>query len=252
MSGHSKWATTKHKKAATDSKRSSLFTKLAKIISIAARDGNDPSMNFRLRMAIDKAKSLSMPKDNIERAIARGAGTGESKELEEIIYEGYGPEGIALIIEIVTDNRNRVAADIRHILTKYDGSLGASNSVLWQFQRKGVIYLKNENISEEQELQIIDAGAEDIEKQDNNIRIITAMEDLQKIQEKITKGSDQISRAESRDRSGGENIIEIDNAELEYIPENTIKPQNSEKIEKLFEELNENDDVNNFYSNADL
>jgi len=183
-------------------------------------------------MAIDKAKSLSMPKDNIERAIARGAGTGESKELEEIIYEGYGPEGIALIIEIVTDNRNRVAADIRHILTKYDGSLGASNSVLWQFQRKGVIYLKNENISEEQELQIIDAGAEDIEKQDNNIRIITAMEDLQKIQEKITKGSDQISRAESRDRSGGKNIIEIDNAELEYIPENTIKPQNSEKNRK--------------------
>lgn len=243
MSGHSKWATTKHKKAAADSKRSSLFTKLAKIISIAARDGDDPSINFKLRMAIDKARGLSMPKDNIERAVARGAGTGESKELEEIIYEGYGPEGIALIIEIVTDNRNRVASDIRHILTKYDGSLGASNSVLWQFQRKGIIYLKNESINEEQELQIIDFGAEDIQKEKNAIRIITAMEDLQKIQEKITKDSDQ---------NKGKNIIEIDSAELEYIPENTIKPQNPEKIEKLFAELDKNDDVNNFYSNAKI
>ncbi len=243
MSGHSKWATTKHKKAIVDSKRSSLFTKLSKIISIAARDGDDPTMNFKLRMAIDKARGLSMPKDNIEKAVARGAGTGESKELEEIIYEGYGPEGIALIIEIVTDNRNRVASEIRHILTKYDGSLGSSNSVLWQFQRKGIIYLKNETINEEQELQIIDAGAEDIQKQDNSIRIITAMEDLQKIQEKITKGSDQSKR---------KNIIEIDNAELEYIPKNTIQPQNPEKIEKLFAELDENDDVNNFYSNAEL
>jgi YebC/PmpR family DNA-binding regulatory protein len=234
MSGHSKWATTKHKKAAKDSKRSSLFTKLAKIITIAARDGDDQSMNFKLRMAVDKAKSLSMPKDNIERAIERGAGTGDSGPLEEITYEGYGPEGIALIMEIVTDNRNRTASEIRHILSKNGGSLGETNSVMWQFNRKGVIYLKTEKINEEQELEIIDAGAEDIEKDENGIRVITAMEELQKIQEKLS------------------NKFEIDNAELEYLPKNKIKIENKEKMENFFEILDECDDINNFYSNAEL
>lgn len=233
MSGHSKWATTKHKKAIVDAKRSSLFTKLAKIITIAARDGDDPSMNFKLRMAVDKAKSFSMPKDNIERAIEKGAGTGDSGPLEEIMYEGYGPEGIALIMEIVTDNRNRVASEIRHILSKNNGSLGESNSVMWQFDRKGVIYLKNKTITEEQELEIIDAGAEDIKKEEE-IQVITAMEDLQKVQEKL------------------EGKFEIDNAELEYLPKNTVLVQDKDKVEKLFEALDENDDINNFYSNAEL
>lgn len=233
MSGHSKWATTKHKKAATDAKRSSLFAKLARIITVAAKDGADPSMNFKLRMAIDKAKSFSLPKDNIERAIARGSGTSNAM-LEEIIYEGYGPEGIALIIEVVTDNKNRSISEIRHILSKYGGSLGASNSVMWQFNRKGVIYLKENNINEKQELQIIDAGAEDIEKDADGIRMITSMENLQNLQDKI------------------KNSVKIDNAELEYIPKNKTKPQNPEKLENLFEELDENDDVNNFYSNAEL
>lgn len=233
MSGHSKWATTKHKKAATDAKRSSLFAKLARIITVAAKDGADPSMNFKLRMAIDKAKSFSLPKDNIERAIARSSGTSNAV-LEEIIYEGYGPEGIALIIEVVTDNKNRSISEIRHILSKYGGSLGASNSVMWQFNRKGVIYLKENNINEKQELQIIDAGAEDIEKDADGIRMITSMENLQNLQDKI------------------KNSVKIDNAELEYIPKNKTKPQNPEKLENLFEELDENDDVNNFYSNAEL
>ena len=235
MSGHSKWATTKHKKAAKDSKRSSLFTKLTKVITIAAREGADPDMNFKLRMAIDKGKSLSLPKENIERAIAKGSGTGEGQALEEITYEGYGPEGIALIIEIVTDNRNRIASEIRHILSKNGGSLGESNSVMWQFERKGVIYLKNKNLTDEQELEIIDAGAEDIEKDEDNIRIITAMENLQKIQEKLST-----------------NNFEIDNAELEYLPKNKIIPKKIEKIENLFEILDECDDINNFYSNADF
>ena len=231
MSGHSKWATTKHKKAIIDSKRSSLFTKLAKIIMIAARDGADPNMNFKLRMAMDKARSYSMPKDNIERAVAKGSGTGDSGPLEEMTYEGYGPEGIAVIIEVVTDNKNRSASEIRHILSKHGGALGASNSVLWQFNRKGIIYLKNENINDEEELKIIDTGAEDIEKTENGIRIITAMEDLQKIQEKL-QGS-----------------FEIENAELEYLPQNTIKVS-PEKMEKLFNALEENDDIHNYYSNA--
>ena len=233
MSGHSKWATTKHKKAIKDSKRSSLFTKLAKIITIAARDGDDQSMNFKLRMAVDKAKSLSMPKDNIERAIEHGAGTGDSGPLEEITYEGYGPGGIALIMEIVTDNRNRTASEIRHVLSKNGGSLGETHSVMWQFDRKGVIYLKNEILNDDQELEIIDAGAEDINKEDG-IQVITAMEDLQKVHEKLSQN------------------FEIDNAELEYLPKNTVQVQNKEKIENFFEILDENDDINNFYSNAEL
>lgn len=233
MSGHSKWATTKHKKALVDSKRSSIFTKLTKIVQIAARDGADPDMNFKLRMAIDKARSFSVPKENIERAVARGAGVGEGTTLEEITYEAYGPNGIAIIIEAVTDNKNRSAADIKHILTKHGGSLGASNSVLWQFDRRGVIYTKNTEITDDQELAIIDAGALDIEKSDEGIRIITHMEDLQKVQKSI------------------KDIIEIDNAELEYLPKTKVDVSNPETLEKLFEALEENDDVNNYYSNAE-
>jgi YebC/PmpR family DNA-binding regulatory protein len=232
MSGHSKWATTKHKKAIKDSKRSSLFTKLTKVITIAAREGADPDMNFKLRMAIDKAKSLSLPKDNIERAVAKGSGTGEGQALEEITYEGYGPEGTAVIIEVVTDNKNRSASEVRHLLTKHGGSLGGS--VIWQFDHKGVIYLKSENLTDEQELEIIDAGAEDIQKQEDSIRVITAMEDLQKVQEKLNKD------------------FEIENAELEYLAKNKVKPENPAKVERLFEALDENDDIHNFYSNAEF
>lgn len=233
MSGHSKWATTKRRKAIVDSKRSSIFTKLTKIIQIAARHGADPEMNFKLRMAIDKARSFSVPKDNIERAISKGSGAGDGNALEEITYEGYGPDGVAIIIESVTDNKNRTSSDLKHILSKHGGSLGASNSVMWQFNRCGIIYLKNAEISDEQELAIIEAGANDIEKTEDEIRIITQMEDLQKVQEQI------------------KNLVEIDNAELEYIPKNKVKIQNTESLEKLFDALEENDDVNNYYSNAE-
>lgn len=233
MSGHSKWATTKHKKALIDSKRSSLFTKLTKNIQIAARDGADTEMNFKLRMAVDKARSYSVPKENIERAIARGSGTGEGTALEEMIYEGYGPNGVAIIIEVVTDNKNRAASDIRHILSKHGGALGASNSVLWQFDRVGVIYLKNTEISDEQELAIIDAGANDIEISDDGVRVITNMIDLQKIQEAI------------------KNIVEIDNAELEYIAKNRVKVEDTESLDKLFDALDENEDAGNYYSNIE-
>jgi len=233
MSGHSKWATTKRKKALVDSKRSSMFTKLTKIIQIAARGGADPDTNFKLRMAIDKARSFSVPKDNIERAIARGSGTEDGNALEEITYEAYGPNGVALIIEVVTDNKNRSSSDLKHLLSKHGGSLGESNSVLWQFDRRGVIYTKNASLSEEEELLIIDAGALDIEKSEDEIRIITQMEDLQKVQEKI------------------KNTIDIDTAELEYIPKTKINVENDETLEKLFEALEENDDVDNYYSNAE-
>lgn len=233
MSGHSKWATTKHKKALVDSKRSSLFTKLTKNIQIAARGGADPAMNFKLRMAIDKARSFSVPKDNIERAVAKGSGTGEGTVLEENTYEGYGPDGVAIIIEAVTDNKNRAASNVRHILSKHGGSLGASNSVMWQFERSGIIYIKDPQISDEKELEIIDAGARDIEKSDDGIRIITSMEDLQKVQDKI------------------KDIVEIDNAGLEYIAKNKVHVENTESLEKLFDALEDDEDVNNYYSNAE-
>ncbi len=233
MSGHSKWATTKHKKALIDSKRSSLFTKLTKNIQIAARDGADTEMNFKLRMAVDKARSYSVPKENIERAITRGSGTGEGTALEEMIYEGYGPNGVAIIIEVVTDNKNRAASDIRHILSKHGGALGASNSVLWQFDRVGVIYLKNTGVTDEQELAIIDAGANDIEVSDDSVRVITNMVDLQKVQEAI------------------KNIVEIDNAELEYIAKNKVKLEDTESLDKLFDALDENEDAGNYYSNIE-
>ncbi len=233
MSGHSKWATTKHKKALIDSKRSSLFTKLTKNIQIAARDGADTEMNFKLRMAVDKARSYSVPKENIERAIARGSGSGEGTALEEMIYEGYGPNGVAIIIEVVTDNKNRAASDIRHILSKHGGALAASNSVLWQFDRVGVIYLKNTAVTDEQELAIIDAGANDIEVSDDGVRVITNMTDLQKVQEAI------------------KNIVEIDNAELEYIAKNKVKVEDTESLDKLFDALDENEDAGNYYSNIE-
>lgn len=233
MSGHSKWATTKHKKALIDSKRSSLFTKLTKNIQIAARDGADTEMNFKLRMAVDKARSYSVPKENIERAITRGSGTGEGTALEEMIYEGYGPNGVAIIIEVVTDNKNRAASDIRHILSKHGGALAASNSVLWQFDRVGVIYLKNTEITDEQELSIIDSGANDIEISDDGVRVITNMTNLQKVQEAI------------------KNIVEIDNAELEYVAKNKVKIEDTESLDKLFDALDENEDAGNYYSNIE-
>jgi len=144
MSGHSKWAQIKRQKGATDQKRGNLFTKLAKGITIAARDGGgDPASNFKLRLAVDQAKQSNMPKDNIERAIKRGAGELEGGQIEEAIYEGFGPSGVAIIIETLTDNKNRTVSNVKHILTKYGGGLGSSNSVLWQFERKGVVRIRN-------------------------------------------------------------------------------------------------------------
>jgi len=234
MSGHSKWATTKRKKESVDAKRSANFTKLANIISIAARAGGDPETNFKLRMAIDKAKEYSLPKDNIERAIKRGTGELVGTQIEEITYEGFGPEGIAFIIEVITDNKNRAAAEVKHLLAKYGGSLAGPGSVMWQFERKGVIILDKPKLSDEEELALIDAGVEDIET-DDSVILYTNVENFNKVKETVEKLG-----------------IKTLEASLEYVAKEKVKPKNEETVTKLYDDLEACDDVSNFYSNADL
>ncbi len=234
MSGHSKWATTKRKKEAVDAKRSANFTKLANIITIAARAGGDPETNFKLRMAIDKAKEYSLPKDNIERAIKRGIGELAGNQIEEVTYEGFGPEGIAFIIEVVTDNKNRAVSEVKHLLAKYGGSLSGPNSVMWQFERKGVIVLDKTSLSDEEELALIDAGVDDINTEDG-ITLFTAVENFNKVKEKT--------------ESLGLKVLE---ANLEYVAKEKIRPKNEETVTKLYEDLDACDDVSNFYSNAEV
>jgi YebC/PmpR family DNA-binding regulatory protein len=234
MSGHSKWATTKRQKEVTDSKRSGLFTKLAKVITIAARDGGDPETNFKLRMAIDRAKKFSLPKENIDRAIKSGTGELKGEIIEEITYEAYGPEGIALIIETITDNKNRTVGEIKHALSKSDGNLGSSGSVLWLFERRGVIY-PAEKLNNEQELVAIDAGAQDIINADEESIIYTKDSELNEIKQKLEAAG-----------------LLIDDAKIEFVAKNKIAPTNEEKIIKLLEALDELDDIQNVYTNADI
>ena len=234
MSGHSKWATTKRRKEAVDAKRSANFTKLANIIAVAARGGADPEKNFSLRMAVDKAKSFSLPKENIDRAIAKGAGLSGGTALEEIIYEGFGPEGIALVIEAVTDNKNRAVSEIKHILNKYNGNLGGPGSTMWMFERKGVITLDKESLADNEELSLIDAGADDIQT-DGGITVYTAIENFENLKKKI----EEIN-------------LPILESGLEYLAKETVKPINEETLIKLLDDLEACDDVSNYYSNAEI
>lgn len=241
MSGHSKWSQIKRQKAVTDQKRGNLFTKLANAITIAVkRGGKDQNSNFKLRLAVEKAKSANMPNNNIERAIKRGSGELEGITLEEVIYEAFGPNGIAIIIEATTDNKNRTTSSIRNIITKYQGNLGNSGSVMWMFDKKGVIRILKNNIKnkEDFELKIIDTGADDIIEEEEGFTILTKVENLAYLKELIEK----------------ENII-LESAEIELIPQNKIIVESESiknKINKLLEELEENDDVNNYFTNADL
>lgn len=235
MSGHSKWATTKRAKAVTDAKRSSLFTKLSKNITVAARDGGlDPEMNFKLRMAIDQARNFNMPKDNIERAINRAGGLGGEAALESLLYEAYGPEGVAILIEIVTDNRNRTASNLKHILNKYEGSLAGSGSVLWMFDTRGQIVLDTKDLSESDELDIIEAGAMDIVR-DEQIKIITEVADLEKVKNAIQAKN-----------------IKIVSSDLVYLAKNLVEVQDQDRLLKFLEAIDDDDDVNNIYTNANI
>lgn len=241
MAGHSKWATIKRKKGALDAKRGQLFTKLAKNISVAARGGSDPEMNAALRVAVSAAKRANMPKDNIEKAILKGAGELPGVVYEEITYEGYGPGGVAIIIECVTDNNNRSVAFVRSTLSKNGGSLGNSGSVLYMFNQKGVISIAKDDIAErdqdEIEMMAIEAGAEDIKVEEEGITIITAREDFHSVSEVLEKAE-----------------VNMTEAGIEYITDNMIPVDEAVKgrLEKLLEILDDNEDVNKVYTNADM
>ena len=235
MSGPSKWATTKRAKEAKDAKRSNLFTKLSKNISVAARDGADPEANFKLRMAIDKAKALSMPRENIERAVNRGSGQGDESQIESIIYEAYGPEGAALIIEVLTDNKNRSVSNLKHALSKHNGSLGSSGSVMWMFDPKGEIILDKLSLNDEEEMRLIEAGAEDIVSDEEEVRVITSIEDLQKTKDSIQAAG-----------------FEIKSSEMIYLARDKMSPKEPDKLINLLDALDDDDDINNIYTNTDI
>jgi YebC/PmpR family DNA-binding regulatory protein len=235
MSGHSKWATTKRQKAVVDSKRGAIFTKLGKLITIAARKGGDQNVNFALRMAIDKAKAANMPKENIERAIKRGTGELDSESIDELIYEGFGPAKSQFIIKCLTSNKNRSAAEIRHLFTKNGGSMG---SVMWNFIEKGVIRIAGLRVqASDLELELIDSGAQDILQEEEGVTIYTKTEDLQKVKKFLE-----------------DKEIITESAELEYIPKEMQKLSNEdrEKVENFIEELEESEDVGDFYTNAEI
>ena len=234
MSGHSKWATTKHQKARTDSKRSNLFTKLANLISVAARGGGDPTMNFSLRLAIDKAKTANMPRDNIDRAIKRGTGELGGARVEEIIYKAYGPQGTAILIEALSDNKNRSAAEIKAVLNKLGGKLASSGAVAYQFERKGIIKAKSSLDEEGAELAIIDSGAQDYEKIGDGYLISTKMEELKTVQDKLVTAG-----------------FQVESADLSWEPKETVvlDEEQSEKVIKLLEALDDLDDISNVNSN---
>lgn len=239
MSGHSKWATIKHKKGAADAKRGQMFTKLIKEISIAARmGGGDADSNARLRTAILKARAANMPKDNIERAIKKGTGELGAATYEELVYEAYAPGGIAVLIEVLTDNKNRAAAEVRNILNKAGGSLATSNAVLRLFSRKGVISLDGEKYAEDQVMEVaLEAGADDIVNEGGEIVVYTSPEAFEAVLNAIN-----------------EKGMETDGAEVSMVPESyvDIDKDAGGKVSKMIDRLEENDDVQNVYHNANL
>ncbi len=241
MSGHSRWSKIQHKKGKADKARSNMFTKLLRAITVAAQQGGgDPEMNFSLRLAVDKAKAGNVPKDNIERAIKKG--TGEAKDgaiFEEAVYEGFGPNGVALIIEALTDNKNRTVSDVKHILSKSGGSMAGPGSVQWQFEHRGVIRFSAEERAtvsdwDGAQMNLMDAGVLDIQEGAEGVTLITAMEDLQKAQQVVAALP-----------------IETYDAGLEWIAKESmeIDAETEQKIETLYDALEENDDVRNVFMN---
>lgn len=241
MSGHSKWAQTKHKKAIVDSKRGRLFSRISKEIIVAARlVGGDPETNPRLRLAIEKAKDVNMPGENIKRAIMRGTGELPGVSYEEAIYEGYAPGGVALMIETLTDNKKRTVSEIRHVMAKYGGSMGEAGCVSWMFDKKGYILVDKKDSNEETLMSLaLETGAEDMrnDPEEENYEIITAPEDLRRIKESLEKAG-----------------IRITLAEVTMLPKNYIKlsAKEVEQMLKLIDALEEHDDVQNVYANFDI
>ena len=239
MAGHSKWASIKHKKAATDAKRGKLFTKLARAITVAAREGGgDPDGNPSLATAIEKAKSYSMPKDNIQRAIDRGTGEGaDAAAIERILYEGYGPGGAAILVEALSDNRNRTGSEVRHAFDRHGGSLGEPNSVAWIFEKRGVIVVDGSAHGEDDLIIAIDAGAEDVVADDGELLVKTAPSDLTAVREALEQAG-----------------IEISSAEVTMEPTNTVAVEESDArtLMRLMEALDDHDDVDAVHANFDI
>jgi YebC/PmpR family DNA-binding regulatory protein len=239
VSGHSKWATIKRKKGAADAKRGQLFSKLSRAILVAAKEGGpDPESNTTLAAAIQKARDSSMPKDNIERAIQRGAGGGEADTYESMLYEGYAPGGVAVIASILTDNRNRTAADLRHIFTKNGGSLGTPGSVAWQFDRKGVILVDREGVDEDELMELaLAGGAEDIAEDGTQWQVTTDPADFMAVRGALEEGG-----------------VAYSSAEQTMVPKSTVEVSEKEarQILRLIDELEDNDDVQGVYANFDI
>lgn len=240
MSGHSKWSSIKHQKGVTDAKRGQLFTKLTREIIVAVRQGgSNPEANFRLRLAIQKARDSSMPMDNIERAIKRGSGTLEGASLVEMVLEGYGPGGVAILVQALSDNRNRTSQDIRNIFSRSGGSLGESGCVAWIFDLKGLITVETNNLdAEELALQAIDAGAEDVKIENAYIEIYTKPEELEIVRTALAKQKN----------------LSITSAELSMIPKTIVKLEEKAALQtlKLLDKLEEIDDVQHVFSNVDF
>jgi YebC/PmpR family DNA-binding regulatory protein len=241
VSGHSKWSTIKHKKGAADAKRGQLFTKLSKAIIVAAKEGGpDPAGNLSLQNAIEKAKSYSMPKDTIERAIARGAGTdADAAAYETVVYEGYGPDGVAVLVEALTDNRNRTASDVRHLFTKNGGNLGTTGAVAWLFERRGIVLVDAAGVDEDElTLAAAEGGAEDVELDGTVYEVSSAPEDLAAVRQAIEDAG-----------------IKVESAELSMVPKTTVEvaeEPSAKKLIRLIEALEENDDIQGVYANFDI
>ncbi len=241
MAGHSKWAQIKHKKAHTDAKRGKVFTKIVKEIATAAKlGGGDPEGNPRLRTAVDKAKEVNMPHDNIKKAIMKGTGELPGVSYEEYIYEGYGPAGVAVMVEVMTDNKNRTVPEIRHIMSKNGGSLGESGCVAWMFEKKGYIVISKGKASEDTVMSVaLDGGAEDMKNDpgEENYEVITAPEDLTRVKEALEKAG-----------------LPIESAEVSMLPKNyvVLDEKAAEQMVRLMDALEDNDDVQNVYANFDI
>jgi YebC/PmpR family DNA-binding regulatory protein len=239
MSGHSKWSSIKHKKGAADAKRGKLFTKLARAITVAARDGGgDPDGNPALATAVQKARDASMPKDNIQRAIDRGAGVGSDAEtIERVVFEGYGPGGAAVLVEALTDNRNRTSAEVRHAFSKHNGSLGEPGSVAWIFEKRGVLAVDGERYGEDDLIAAIDAGAEDVREEGDLLRVLCEPASLGPVREALEAGG-----------------VEIQSAGVAMEPKSTVevKGNDARSLLALIEVLEDDDDVNEVHANFDI
>jgi len=239
MSGHSKWSSIKHKKGAADAKRGKLFTKLARAITVAARDGGgDPEGNPALATAIQKARDASMPKDNIQRAIDRGSGVGaDAAAIEQIVFEGYGPGGVAIMVDALTDNRNRASAEIRHAFTKHNGSLGEPGSVAWIFEKRGVVAVDGERYGEDDLIVAIDAGAEDVREEGELLRVLCEPASLSAVREAVEAAG-----------------VEVRSAEVAIEPKSTVEVKGNEakSLLALIDALEEQDDVNEVHANFDI